>query len=315
MIDANLNKAVRIHEPVMPERCSEYLITKKDGVYFDATIGFGGHAEIFLKRLSSKAKYIGCDLDENAFYYCKDKFKNDNRITLYNLNYSKVGVIKKLEDVDSFDGIFADLGVSSFQLDNPDEGFTYRFETNLDLRFDKSLNLTAADIVNSFDEKSLSKIFFEFGEELNSKKIASAIVEFRKEKRLEKTTELVEIIKRKIGDKNLNKTLSRIFQALRIYVNNELENIDKFVKKAVESLATGGRIVILTYHSLEDRAVKRALKYCESDCVCPNDAPICRCDKQKQIVVLTKKPIEPDEEEIKKNPRARSAKLRAAERI
>lgn len=306
---------IEIHIPVMLEETAHYLLTDLNGNYFDATIGFGGHADYFLSKLGKKAKYIGTDLDENAFHYCKEKFKKDKRVTIYNLNYNKIETIRKLEGFDGFTGIFADLGVSSFQLDNAEEGFSYRFEGKLDLRFDKSLNLTAADIVNSFDERSLADIFFTYGEEHQSRKIASAIVEYRKENRIETTTELAEIIKKKIGQENLNKTLSRVFQALRIYVNDELGNLENFVKKAVKNLKKGGRITLLTYHSLEDRVVKNALKYCESECVCPKESPVCTCDKAKEIEILTKKPIEASLNEIKKNPRARSAKLRAAEKL
>jgi 16S rRNA (cytosine1402-N4)-methyltransferase len=217
--------------------------------------------------------------------------------------------------VQSFDGIFADLGVSSYQFDNPESGFTYRKEAPLDLRMDKTKVISAADIINSFDEKDLAKIFFQLGEEKNAKRIARKIIEFRKTKIIETTTELSDIISQITPPNFLPNTLSRIFQAIRIYVNDELETLKIFLKKSVDYLKVGGRIVILSYHSLEDRIVKEFFRYENLDCICPKDFPVCKCNKVRRLNILTKKPLIPSEMEVRNNIRARSAKLRAAVRV
>lgn len=303
------------HTPVLLNESINYLITNKSGNYFDATLGFGGHTEAFLKILNEDASLIGTDVDKDAFAFSKEKFSNDNRIKLYNFNFSEIEIITKLETLKYFDGIFADLGVSSFQLDNPDAGFTYREEAKLDLRLDKSIVVSASDIINSFSEEDLADIFFHYGEERNSRKIAREIVKRRNEIKIETTSRLKEIVTDVIPLKNQNKTLSRIFQALRIYVNDELGVLKTFLEKSVGLLNKGGRIVVISYHSLEDRIVKETFKYETLDCICPKEFPVCQCDKESRLKILTRKPITPSGEEILVNPRARSAKLRAAERV
>ena len=227
----------------------------------------------------------------------------------------QIDIISKIESISNYNGIFADLGVSSFQLDNPDSGFTYRAEAKLDLRMDKAKVVTASDIVNSFSEEELADIIYKFGEEKNSRQISKKIVDYRKRKKIESTTDLSELISSITPFKYRIKTLSRVFQALRIYVNDELEALKTFLTKSVDLLTNGGRIVILTYHSLEDRIVKESFKYEALDCICPKDYPVCMCDKESRLRILTKKPVTPSEEELQNNIRARSAKLRAAEKI
>ncbi len=303
------------HTPVLLNESIEYLITDKSGNYFDATLGFGGHTESFLKILNEDASVIATDVDKDAFAFSKEKFSEEKRIKLYNLNFSEIEIVAKLDSLKSFDGIFADLGVSSFQLDNPEAGFTYREEAKLDLRMDKSIVVNASDIINSFSEEDLADIFFRYGEERNSRKIAREIDRRRKEFKIDTTTRLREIITEVVPLKNQNKTLSRIFQALRIYVNDELGILKSFLEKSVGLLKQGGRIVVISYHSLEDRIVKETFKYETLDCICPKEFPVCQCDKERRLKILTKKPITPSGEEILVNPRARSAKLRAAERV
>jgi 16S rRNA (cytosine1402-N4)-methyltransferase len=205
--------------------------------------------------------------------------------------------------------------VSSFQLDTPESGFTFRNEAKLDLRMDKQKVVNAADVVNSFSEEDLANILYEYGEEKNSRKIARTIAEVRKNKRIETTSELVEIIEALTPFKYRIKTLSRVFQALRIYVNDELNVLKSFLDKAVDLLKPGGRIVVLSYHSLEDRIVKEKFRYETLDCNCPKGSPICTCGKVRKLKILTKKPLVPSDEEVKENYRSRSAKLRAAEKI
>lgn len=303
------------HTPVLLDESLHYLIGSKTGVYFDGTLGFGGHSEGILNLLDDEAKLISTDVDANAFEHSRKKFANDSRMKIFNFNFQKIDVIAKIESVTAFDGIFADLGVSSYQLDSPSAGFTYRQDAKLDLRMDKSIAVNASDIINSYDEGDIADLIYEYGEEKNSRKIASRICEARTKTKIHTTTQLVEIISEITSQKYLIKTLSRVFQALRIYVNDELNVLKSFISKAVNLLKKGGRIVILSYHSLEDRIIKEAFKYEALSCVCPKDYPICKCDKESRVKILTRKPILPSDEEITKNPRARSAKLRAAERL
>jgi 16S rRNA (cytosine1402-N4)-methyltransferase len=303
------------HTPVLLSETMKYLVTDKSGVYFDGTLGFGGHSEEILKMLNKDATVIATDVDSNAFEFSRNKFKDEKRIKLYNFNFSQIDLMAKIENVHSFNGVFADLGVSSFQLDNPDSGFTYRANAKLDLRMDKKRKLSAAEVVNTFPEEEIANIIFRFGEEKNSRKIARTICQRREQKKIETTTELGEIISELTSFKYRVKTLSRVFQALRIFVNDELETLKIFLNKAVELLQPGGRIAILTYHSLEDRIVKETFKYETLDCICPKDYPVCKCDKEQRLKIITKKPVTPSENEIERNFRARSAKLRVGERV
>ncbi|MFA3782804.1 16S rRNA (cytosine(1402)-N(4))-methyltransferase RsmH [Melioribacteraceae bacterium 4301-Me] len=303
------------HVPVLVEESKRLLITRKEGIYFDGTIGYGGHSEKFLEILSKKSKLIGTDKDYNAFKFCEEKFKNDKRVTVYHTSFIDIDKISKIEFIEKYDGIFADLGVSSFQLDNPEAGFTFREEANLDLRMNKNQGVPASEIINLFSENDLAKIFFDYGEEKNSKKIAREIVKARKLKAIKTTAELRFIIERITNRRYLTKTLSRIFQALRIFVNNELEELKIFLEKSIDLLAIGGRMVVLSYHSLEDRIVKEKFKLEASDCICPPGTPICVCGKKKRVKILTPKPIVALKSEIEINKRARSVKLRAIEKI
>jgi 16S rRNA (cytosine1402-N4)-methyltransferase len=303
------------HTPVLLKESVDFLITEKNGIYFDATLGFGGHSEEILKRISEESLLISADVDSKAFNFTKKKFKEEKRIKIYNFNFNQIDIISKIESIDSYNGIIADLGVSSYQLDATEAGFTYRKETKLDLRMDKRKIISAYDIVNSFSEEDLQKIFYEYGEEKNSKRIAKEIVRKRGVNKIETTKDLSDIISELTPPKYLIKTLSRIFQALRIYVNEELSNLKLFIEKSVSVLKKSGRLVIISYHSLEDRIVKESFKYEELDCICPKDFPVCRCNKEQRLKILTRKPVIPSPEEIKINRRARSAKMRVAERV
>jgi 16S rRNA (cytosine1402-N4)-methyltransferase len=303
------------HIPVLLSESLDYLVTDKAGNYFDGTLGFGGHSGGILERMNNDGLLISTDLDKAAFKYCKKKFVNQGRIKLYNLNFSLIDVIAKLESIKFYNGVIADLGVSSFQLDNPSAGFTYSTDAPLDLRMDKNLKVNASDIINTLDEKKLSNIIYEFGEEKNSRKIARQIVQARKSKEIKTTGALKKLIAEITSPRYQTKTLSRVFQALRIHVNNELDFLKQFLNNSINVVKRGGRLVIISYHSLEDRIVKEFFKYGALSCICPSDAPVCTCDKVQRLKILTKKPVVPQEEEIKKNKRARSAKLRVAERV
>jgi 16S rRNA (cytosine1402-N4)-methyltransferase len=304
-----------LHKPVLLKESLDYLITDLSGTYFDATLGYGGHSEEILKRINKNGILVSTDVDLDAFNFSKEKFKNESRIKLHNFNFNQIDIISKIESIKLYDGILADLGVSSFQLDNAEKGFTYRKEAKLDLRMDKNKVVNASDVINSFSEDDLENIFFRFGEEKNSKKIAREICRYRENAQIKTTLELSNIIGRITPQRYLAKTLSRVFQALRIFVNDELNNLDNFLKKSVELLKKGGVIVVISYHSLEDRIVKEYFKYEALDCICPKDFPVCQCDKESRLRILTKKPVVPALKEVEINNRARSAKLRAAERI
>jgi len=301
------------HVPVLLNESLDLLIKKKDGIYFEGTLGFGGHTGEILKRLDKNGLVISTDVDREAFEYCKKRFEKEKRVRLYNFNFSLIDVIAKIESLMLFDGVIADLGVSSYQLDNASAGFTYSSDSPLDLRMDKNLKTTAADIVNSFDEEELARIIYEYGEEKKSRKIARQIINSRKNGTIKTSFDLKKIIEEITPQRYLVKTLSRVFQALRIHINNELESLKQFLNNSMNVMKSGSRIVIISYHSLEDRIVKEFFKYEELDCICPKDSPVCTCDKESRLKILTRKPIVPSDNEIKINKRSRSAKLRAAE--
>jgi len=304
-----------IHVPVLLNETIDLLVKNRSGKYFDGTLGFGGHASNIINLLSGDYKYIATDKDSNAFNFCVDKFKNYPGAKFYNASFTNIDVISKIEFIDFYDGILADLGVSSFQLDEADSGFTYRENAALDLRMDKNSGVPASKIVNTYSDEKLADIIFKFGEEKKSRQIARRIVEKRKDAKIETTLELTRIIESVIPTLHANKTLSRVFQALRIYVNNELDELKIFLEKSVKLLKPGGIIVIISFHSLEDRIVKEFFKYQSLDCICPPESPICICGKKPGLEILTRKPVIPGDEEIRINKRSRSAKLRAARKI
>src|SRR5574338_611696 len=303
------------HIPVMLNESLDLLITDRSGIYFDATLGFAGHSSEILKRLNDDGRLVASDVDSDAFEFSKKKFAEKSGVSLYNFNYSFIDVIAKIESIKYFDGILADLGVSSFQLDNPDSGFTYRNDVPLDLRMDKTKKITAADIVNTFTEEDLANVFYEFGEEKNSRKISRVVVEKRAIKKIATTEQLVSIINELVPQNFQRKTLSRIFQALRIYVNDELENLKLFLENSLKVLKNGGRIVVITYHSLEDRIVKDFFKAESTVSLSPKEDPLGLVKKDARLKLINRKPLVPTDAEIKVNYRARSAKLRAAERL
>lgn len=304
-----------IHIPVMLKECVDLFTTKVDGTYFDGTAGFGGHSKEILTRISAKGRLIATDKDQSAFKYCIQKFVDDKRYCIYNTSFKNIDTISKIEFIENFDGIFADLGVSSFQLDNVEAGFTFREDSSLDLRMNRQEGFSASDILNEVSQEEIAKILFELGEEKNSRAIAKKIVELRQKEKIYRTFQLKKIIEDLTPQRFVTKSLARVFQALRIYVNDELGELKMFLDKSVELLSKEGRIAVLTFHSLEDRIVKEKFKYESMSCICPPGTPICICGKQKKLKLITTKPIVPSENEIENNRRARSAKLRVAERV
>src|ERR1035438_6004014 len=224
------------HTPVLFDKSLEFLVTDSNGIYFDGTLGFGGHSSGILNSLSADGLLVSTDVDQDAFSFSQKKFSEDKRIKLYNMNFSQIDIIAKIESIQFFSGIFADLGVSSFQLDTAESGFSYRRNAQLDLRMDKSKVINAADVVNSYSEEDLANIIFQYGEEKNSRKIAKVICELRREKKIQTTIDLSNIITEITPQRYHTKTLSRVFQALRIYVNDELNTLKLFLKKSIDQI-------------------------------------------------------------------------------
>ncbi|NVM02845.1 MAG: 16S rRNA (cytosine(1402)-N(4))-methyltransferase RsmH [Candidatus Helarchaeota archaeon] len=304
------------HNPVLVDKVGELLIINKSGIYFDGTIGGGGHSQEILKNLKDKGKLIGVDIDSEAVEFAKNNLRPfKNKTIIKKGNYANILEILKEEEIKKIDGIILDLGISSYQIDNPERGFSFIADSPLDMRMDSGLKKNASDIINNYPKTELIKIFKKYGEERYSRIISDYIVKKRGKKLIKTSFQLRNLIESIIPGKNKIKSVSRIFQALRIEVNKELENLEIFLKNFAEALKSGGRIIIISYHSLEDRLVKKYFRQFEKGCICPPDIPTCICGKEKILKIINKKPIQPSKDEIKLNPRARSAKLRAAEKI
>lgn len=307
------------HVPVMLSECISALKVKDGGIYFDGTLGGGGHSCEILRNSAPTGKLYATDLDTYAIGRAKEVLNEfEGRFTLINDNFKSFPSIKEEYDIQGFDGILLDLGVSSFQLDDRERGFSYMAtDVNLDMRMDKSNPLTAEVVVNEYGERELKKILFDYGEERFTNQIVSNIIKYRKEKRIKTTGELIDIIVKSIPKKfqQDGHPAKRTFQAIRIEVNGELDGLYETVLYMARSLKKGGRIAILTFHSLEDRIVKKAFKELECDCICDKSLPVCVCGKKKEVEIITKHPIVASEEELKINGRSKSAKLRVAEKI
>lgn len=305
------------HKSVMLSECVDGLAVKPDGIYVDGTAGGGGHSLEIAKRLVKGGRLVSIDKDADALKACETRLADfKDRVTLVKEDFKNLENVLDDLSIGGIDGLLLDLGVSSYQLDNGDRGFSYMKDAPLDMRMDQSAPLTASDVVNGYSERKLAEIFFGYGEEKLARKIAAKIVSERNKSPIETTGRLAEIVnecypKHWTG----GHPAKRVFQAIRIEVNGELSGLKEFVERAALRLKTGGRIVIITFHSLEDRAVKQAFKYLELDCVCPKEAPVCICGKRKEIKILTHKPLTASEEELKENKRAESAKVRIAERV
>ena len=306
------------HKPVMLRECMEGLNVKEDGVYFDGTVGGGGHSFEILKRCS-RGRLIATDLDDEAIAAATQRLSPyEGRFRIYKSNYKDYAQVLEAANVEALDGVLLDFGVSSHQLDDRERGFTYMArEVALDMRMDTSASLTAKEVVNAYSLESLTKILKEYGEERFAFRIAQNIVKAREKKEIETSGELTDIIESSIPYKfRQNGPCQRkSFQAIRIEVNGELDGLKECVKGLTRKLKKGGRIAILTFHSLEDRIVKEAFREMAADCVCPPSFPVCVCGKQKEVEIITRKPITATEEELGENSRSKCAKLRVAEKI
>lgn len=307
------------HVSVLLDECIDNLNIKPDGVYVDCTMGGAGHSKEIVKRLSKDGLFIGFDQDINAINTAKERLSEySDRVKFVHSNFQNLKSELEKIGISKIDGVLADLGVSSHQLDEADRGFSYMQDAPLDMRMDIRCSFSAYDVVNTYSEEELAKIIKDYGEDNWAKRIAKFIVDGRQEKDIETTGELVEIIKKAIPKKariDGPHPAKRTFQAIRIEVNNELGVITEMIDDAASIMNEGGRICIITFHSLEDRIVKNAFRDLATDCICPPHIPLCQCDKEALVKVISRKPILPTDKEVEENPRSRSAKLRVAERI
>lgn len=306
------------HKPVMLEECMRGLNLHPGGIWYDGTIGGGGHSYEILKRTSPDGRLIATDLDDNAIAAAKERLAQfGGRFEIYKSNYKEYERIFSLAGISEADGVLLDFGVSSFQLDEPARGFSYMQDAPLDMRMDPQGELTAEEVVNEYPERELYRIIRDYGEERFAKNIAAGIAAERKKEKIRSSARLVSIIEKNIPAKfRQNGPCARkTFQAIRIEVNGELDRLEETVRGLCRKLRRGGRICILTFHSLEDRIVKNVFRELETDCICDKSLPVCVCGKKKEIEIITKKPITASDKELGENRRSKSAKLRIAEKI
>ena len=303
------------HKPVMLKECIDGLEIKENGIYVDGTLGGAGHSREIVKKLKS-GQLIGIDRDLEAIEAAKNNLKEFKNVKYVHGNHDDIKNILENLQIEKVDGILLDLGVSSYQLDERNRGFSYLGENELDMRMDKTQKLTAKDVVNNYPEEKLANIIYEYGEERFSRQIAKNICKERKNKEIGTTKELVEIIERSIpkSKQKDGHPAKRTFQAIRIEVNNEIEPLYNTILDCINCLKENGRLCVITFHSLEDRAVKRAMVDAKGKCTCPSDLPYCVCGAKSLGKIITKKPILPSKEEQEENPRSKSAKLRIFER-
>ena len=304
------------HKSVLLQECIEGLNIKENGIYVDGTLGGAGHSSEILKKLSSKGKLIGIDRDEEALKAAKERLKEYENVVYLHGNHDDIKELLKSIQINKVDGILLDLGVSSYQLDERTRGFSYMGEATLDMRMDKTQELTAKDIVNNYTEEKLSRIIEEYGEERFAKNIAKNIVKERQISPIETTMQLVDIIRKSIpiSKQKDGHPAKRTFQAIRIEVNNEIEPLKETIRNCIECLKPEGRLCVITFHSLEDRAVKQAYSDAEGKCTCPKDLPYCVCGYHSEGRIINKKPIVASKEEQEENSRSKSAKLRIFEK-
>ena len=305
-----------MHKSVLLQETIDSLAQNKRGAVIDATIGAGGHSREILKTIGITGRLLAIDQDEEALKIARNVVKQKN-ITFVHGNFSDIRKIASENGFESVTGIVADIGVSSMQFDNLERGFSFKGDNELDMRMDQSSDLNAKEIVNTYSREDLEEIIRKYGEEKSAKRIAEAIVKKRGESVIEKTSQLAEVVRGVFPQRGRTRIdpATKTFQAIRIAVNKELLALESALPQMVSLLKPGGRIAIISFHSLEDRIVKNFFRECARDCVCPPESPVCRCDKEQTLKIITRKPIIPTEEEILNNKRARSAKLRVAEKI
>ena len=310
MIDSGINPP---HVSVLYQQIITALRPESPGYYVDATVGAGGHAWGILTHSSPDGKLMGLDVDQQALEFARQRLSGfSNRVRLIHSSYTALSTELLSSGWEHVNGIIIDLGVSSMQIDSPQRGFSFLKDGPLDMRFDPSQSVSAADIVNNSTESDLADLLWRYGDETHSRRIARAIVNTRP---FHSTLELASLIARNAGKPGKIHPATRSFQALRIAVNQELTSLSNFLPQAIQALAPGGRLAVISFHSLEDRIVKQFFRLESRDCICPPEQPVCTCDHKASIIEITRRPIEAQEEEIASNPRSRSAKLRVAEKI
>lgn len=305
------------HTPVLLNECLSALNIKPDGIYVDGTLGGGGHSGEILKRLTT-GRLIAFDKDDDALASTSQKLsKFGDKITYVKDDFKNMAEKVKSMGIEGVDGILLDLGVSSYQLDNAERGFSYRFDSRLDMRMDKTASLDAYDVVNTYSKEDLIRILYNYGEESFAKAIVNKIIEARNEKAIETTGELTRLIENVIPKKfwGRGSVAKKTFQAIRIEVNHELEGLDKAINQMIDLLSPSGRLAIITFHSLEDRIVKNVFKERSTNCICDKSIPFCVCNHKADVILVNKKPIEAGKEELEKNSRSSSAKLRVIQKI
>ena len=306
------------HYSVLKQECIDGLNINPNGIYIDATLGGAGHSLEIAKRLDKSGKLICFDLDTDAIEYAKTVLKGFENVIFIHDNFHNFAEHLEKLNIPKVDGILIDLGVSSFQLDTAERGFSYRFDAPLDMRMNQEQYLTAKIIVNEYSLSDLTKIFYEYGEEKYAKQIATKIVDYRNNKSIETTLELVDIIESALPKKVVygqGHSAKKVFQALRIETNGELKNLQDVLISMINHLSINGRLCAISFHSLEDKAVKNAMKHCMPDCSCPHNLPVCVCGAKHSIKLISKKPILPTTKELNENSRSKSAKLRICEKI
>lgn len=306
------------HIPVLPDEVLQALQPREGQTILDGTVGYGGHAAMILSAVSGPLTYIGLDRDADAVAHTSKLLEADRRIQVIRDSYGHAASVLTTLGISAVDGVLLDLGASSPQFDEPERGFSLKSSGPLDMRFDTNEGKTAADVLNTYTEQDLVRVIKEFGEERYAKRIAKAVAAARKEKPFEHSSELTALIERAIPRRFWPKHIhpaTRTFQALRIEVNTELDILSRALPELIELLNPGGRIAVISFHSLEDRIVKQVFKQASLSCVCPPEAIVCQCQTTPKVRVITKKPIIPSEEEQIQNPRSRSAKLRVAEKL
>ena len=302
------------HIPVIATETIENLNIKPDGVYLDLTLGKGGHSKMILERLSDKGTLIALDQDKEAIEAAKENLKDFSNVIFVNSNFEKIDQVLRDLGFDYIDGALMDIGVSSYQIDNADRGFSYMKDGPLDMRMNQENELTAEIIVNEYSQDELEKLFFEYGEEKFSRLIAKNIIKAREDYRIDTTFKLKDIVTKSIKSNEAHPE-KRVFQALRIEVNRELDVLKDTIDKVVDHLNKDGRLAIITFHSLEDRIVKNKFKDLATDCICPPEFPVCVCNHKAKVKIITRKPITASKKELKENSRAKPAKLRVCQRI
>jgi len=319
MENAILEQKTPIHIPVMTQEVIANLITKKDGLYVDATLGLGGHTKSILEHTNNQSRIIGLDVDEEAITIAGNNLsKHKSNIVFRNSNFSEIDRVLLDLEIGEVDGIVADLGMSSFQLDSSQRGFSFIRDEQLDMRMDARLRFTAFDLVNEMSVDEISKVLKIYGEERWSRRIAKRIVQRREDKSISSSAELANLVYEAIPKKFHPARIhpaTKTFQAFRIAVNHELDNIEEFIGKAIPFLKKGGRLVIISFHSLEDRLIKNLFQNLSSPCICPPDLPMCGCGKTSEMKIITRSPLVPTEAEVVDNPRSRSAKMRVGEKL